>query len=213
MDKFVIRTKRSPRPERKITETPNRKKQSTIESLASVVVVEEIQRLKLELENEVSTPETILSALKVLGKKNLSKEVLMSTKVGHTVNRLRRQGSTEEIRQQAKVVFRSWRQFVTDLEKEKPLIEVRCDKKTEALRGKGRQLIADALQMTPSENLPELIERTVFHTYGRLINNTYKRKMRSLVFILKHRDSIREKVVTGEISVKKLVSSSVEQLT
>lgn len=213
MDKFVIRTKRSPRPERKITETPNRKKQSTIESLASVVVVEEIQCLKLELENEVSTPETILSALKVLGKKNLSKEVLMSTKVGHTVNRLRRQGSTEEIRQQAKVVFRRWRQFVTDLEKEKPLIEVRCDKKTEALRGKGRQLIADALQMTPSENLPELIERTVFHTYGRLINNTYKRKMRSLVSILKHRDSIREKVVTGEISVKKLVSSSVEQLT
>lgn len=213
MDNFVIRTKRSPRPERKITETANRKKQSTIESLASVVVVEEIQRLKLELENEVSTPDTILSALKVLGKKNLSKEVLMSTKVGHTVNRLRRQGSTEEIRQQAKVVFRRWRQFVTDLEKEKPLIEVRCDKKTEALRGKGRQLISDALQMTPSENLPELIERTVFHTYGRLINNTYKRKMRSLVFILKHRDSIREKVVTGEISVKKLVSSSVEQLT
>ena len=37
--------------------------------------------------------------------------------------------------------------------------------------------------------------------------------MRSLVFILKHRDSTREKVVTGEISVKKLVSSSVEQLT
>ena len=113
-----------------------------------MVVVEEIQRLKLELENEVSTPETILSALKVLGKKNLSKEVLMSTKVGHTVNRLRRQGSTEEIRQQAKAVFRRWRQFVTDLEKEKPLIEVRCDKKTEALRGKGRQLIADALQIT-----------------------------------------------------------------
>ena len=113
-----------------------------------MVVVEEIQRLKLELENEVSTPDTILSALKVLGKKNLSKEVLMSTKVGHTVNRLRRQGSTEEIRQQAKVVFRRWRQFVTDLEKEKPLIEVRCDEKTEALRGKGRQLISDALQMT-----------------------------------------------------------------
>ena len=76
-------------------------------------------------------------------------------------------------------------------------------------------LITDSpfLVFQPSENLPELIERTVFHTYGRLINNTYKRKMRSLVFILKHRDSIREKVVTGEISVKKLVSSSVEQLT
>ena len=65
----------------------------------------------------------------------------------------------------------------------------------------------------PSENLPELIERTVFHTFGRLINNTYKRKMRSLVFTLKHRDAIREKVISGEITVKKLVTSSVEQLT
>ena len=76
-------------------------------------------------------------------------------------------------------------------------------------------LITDSpfLVFQSSENLPELIERTVFHTYGRLINNTYKRKMRSLVVILKYRDSIREKVVTGEISVKKLVSSSVEQLT
>ena len=63
-----------------------------------------------------------------------------------------------------------------------------------------------------AENLPELIERTVFHTYGRLINNTYKRKMRSLVFTLKHRDTIREKVIGGEITVKKLVTSSVDEL-
>ena len=63
-----------------------------------------------------------------------------------------------------------------------------------------------------SENLPELIERTVFHTFGRLINNTYKRKMRSLVFTLKHRDAIREKVIGGEITVKKLVISSVDEL-
>ena len=34
MDKFLIRTKRSPRPERKSTETKDNKKQSTIESLA-----------------------------------------------------------------------------------------------------------------------------------------------------------------------------------
>ena len=110
--------------------------------------MEEIHRLKLELESEISLSETILSALKVLGTKNLSKDVLLSTKIGHTVNRLRRQGSTDEIRQQAKLVFRRWRQFVRDLEKEKPLIEVHCDKKTEVLRGKGRQLLADALQMT-----------------------------------------------------------------
>ena len=46
-----------------------------------------------------------------------------------------------------------------------------------------------------------------FHTHK------YKRKVRSFVFVLKHRDSIQGKVVGREISVKKLVSSSVEQLT
>ena len=59
-------------------------------------------------------------------------------------------------------------------------------------------------------NLPELIERTVFHTFDRLINNTYRRKMRSLVFTLEHRNTIREKVIADDITVKKLVTSSVE---
>ena len=114
----------------------------------SVVVVEEIQHLKCQLESDVSSSETILSALKVLGSKNVSKDVLLSTKIGHTVNQLRRQGSTDEIKEQAKLVFRRWRGFIRDLEKEKPLIEVRCDKKTEVIRGKARQLLAHALQTT-----------------------------------------------------------------
>ena len=38
--------------------------------------------------------------------------------------------------------------FIRDLEKEKPLIEVHCDQKTEVIRGKARQLLADALQST-----------------------------------------------------------------
>lgn len=63
-----------------------------------------------------------------------------------------------------------------------------------------------------TENLPELIERTVFHKLGRLINNNYKRKMRSLVFTLKHKDVIREKVLSGEITVEKLVTLTADQL-
>lgn len=63
-----------------------------------------------------------------------------------------------------------------------------------------------------TENLPELIERTVFHKLGRLINNNYKRKMRSLVFTLKHKDAIREKVLSGEITVEKLVTLTADQL-
>ena len=73
--------------------------------------------------------------------------------------------------------------------------------------------VSPFLIFQPSENLPELIVKIVFNTFGRLRNNTYKRKIRSLVFIPKNKDSIREKVVNGEISVKKLASSSVEKLT
>lgn len=70
-----------------------------------------------------------------------------------------------------------------------------------------------SLHLQSSENnLPELIERTVFHKLGRLINNAYKRKMRSLVFTLKHRDAIRGKVLSGEITVEKLITLSVDQL-
>lgn len=195
MDKFVVRTKRLPKPERESTVIKDNKKQVTIESLAvsltldhliwvtfcllfcfifhfqrfmthssntvllvcmfsisfsfkSVVVVEEIRHLKCQLESDVSSSETILTALKLLGSKNLSKDVLLSTKIGHTVNHLRRQGSSDEIREQAKHVFRRWRHFIRDLEREKPLIEVHCDKKTEVIRGKARQLLADALQLT-----------------------------------------------------------------
>lgn len=215
MDKFVIRTKLPSRGERKSVLKEDKKKQATIESLASVVVVEEIQHLKCELESDYSSPEAIYSSLKLLGSKNLSKDVLLSTKIGHTVNRLRRQGSNEAIREQAKLVFRRWRGFIRDTETKKPTIEVHCDKKTEVIRGKARQFLADALQvkLQTSETLPELIERTVFYKHGRLISNDYKRKMRSLVFTLKHRDAIRKKVLGGEITVDKLVTSSTDQLS
>lgn len=181
--------------------------------LESVVVVEEIQRLKCELENDHSPPETIVSSLKLLGAKNLSKDVLLTTKIGHTVNRLRRHGSNEMIKEQAKLVFRRWRGFIRDSGKEKPLIEVHCDKKTEVLRGKARQFLADALQLQTSGSLPELIERTMFQRHGRLISNNYKRRMRSLVFTLKHQDAIRKKVLSGEIPVDRLVSLPSDQLT
>ena len=110
-------------------------------------MVEEIQRLKCELESDYSSPEAIYSSLKLLGSKNLSKDVLLSTKIGHTVNRLRRQGSNEAIREQAKLVFRRWRGFIRDTETKKPTIEVHCDKITEVIRGKARQFLADALQV------------------------------------------------------------------
>jgi len=64
-----------------------------------------------------------------------------------------------------------------------------------------------------SGGLPELIERTMFQRHGRLISNNYKRRMRSLVFTLKHKDAIRKKVLSGEISVDRLVSLPSDQLT
>lgn len=59
-----------------------------------------------------------------------------------------------------------------------------------------------------SHSLPEALEREVFHQCKRLINFNYRRTMRSLVFTLKHQDSVRKKVLSGELKLKKFVQEN-----
>jgi len=56
--------------------------------------------------------------------------------------------------------------------------------------------------------LPETIERETFHQFGRLITNSYRRTIRGLVFLLKKDSQLREKVISGEVTVTKLVTEN-----
>ncbi|KAL3869422.1 hypothetical protein ACJMK2_042106 [Sinanodonta woodiana] len=206
MDKFVIRNPKPKTIDPKPSPSKPKLKQTTIESLKGVVIVEDILRHKSILVLKTSSKEEILNSLRELGKKIPSRNVMLDTKIGRTVNKLCK-NEDQEISQAAKRVYIKWRSHFED-HFSRPLIEVRCDLKTERLRTSGRKLLTDALQVETNHSLPDAIERQVFQEHRQLVNNNYKRTMRALVFLLKNQQNMRTKVLAGEITVKHLVKEN-----
>lgn len=205
MDKYLIKKPREQKIEKKKREQGKQMKQSTIESLQGVVVIEEIRRLKSKLQLETTTKEEMIESLNKLGQKIPPKHVMLDTKIGKVVNKLRKHDDSD-IRKAARHVYVKWKDhFVSH--SERPMIEVMCDTKTETMRTSGRKLLAGALLLEESHNLPDAIEREAFYMFNRLINYDYRRTMRSLVFTLKNNEEVRNKVLSGEFKVLELIQT------
>lgn len=203
MDKYLIK---EPKVVNKNTQQEVKKKnlrQSTIESLQGVVVVEEVRRLKSKLVLESSTNEELVETLNKLGLKIPPRHVMLDTKIGKVVNKLRKHEDSD-VRRAARRVYIKWKDhFVSHAER--PVIEVTCDTKTEKMRTAGRKFLAEALSVEESNSLPDAIEREAFYHFKRLINNDYRKTMRTLVFTLKSKKDINDKLKSGELKVSEFV--------
>lgn len=202
MDKYITKTPRSQGLKTKSKQTSNLK-QSTIESLLGVVIIEDIKRLKATLKVSGQSPEVLLDSLKTLAEKVPPKHVLKSTKIGHVVYRLQKHPDAS-VAKTAKNLYKKWVLHFEQYQN-RPCIEVKCDAKSEKLRDSGRKFLAEALLLTVMDPLVDAIEREIFHLCKKLINGSYRRTLRTIVLKLKHSDDLRSKVFNRVLSVEDLV--------
>ncbi|KAH3749058.1 transcription elongation factor A N-terminal and central domain-containing protein 2-like [Dreissena polymorpha] len=207
MDRFVIK---NPSPSTASgsmnTSGKPKLKQATIESLKGVVVIDDVLRHKSRLQLATSSKEEKLNSLEQLGKKIPPRHVMMDTKIGKVINKLRK-SEDADIRRAAKKVYVKWKTHFVD-HIERPMIEVKCDLKTETTRTKARNLLCNALKVENGSELAQAIERETFHEHKRLISNAYKRTIRNLMFVLTNQADIRTKVLAGEITVTDFVKTN-----
>ena len=136
MDKFVYKKPRNLQETRNKSPKKKQLKQSTLQSLAGVVVIEELEEFKIILESDQASKEKKLTVLNKLLGKNPSKEVLIKVGIGKTVRSLRKigdptDGKIKEIQKLSDKVYKKWR---SELERKVELkhnpISVKSDKVT-----------------------------------------------------------------------------------
>jgi len=219
MDKFVIRNPRNLQSSKKSKSETKHLKQTTLQSLAGVVVLEELEQAKNILESEHETTEKKLEVLNSLKNKKPSKEVLVKVGIGKTVKKLGKEsGDLESDPKQAKLrslsykVYKAWKsELERKVELHRNKVTVQSDKETERLRTAAVEFLLTSIERNKENKsdhreISEKIEREIFSQSKGLVNSQYRKLSRKIVFGLKNPD-LCSKVVSSSLPIPELVKS------
>lgn len=221
MDKFVIRNPRNLQPNKESDSERKHLKQTTLQSLAGVVVLEELEKAKTVLESEEESVDRKIDVLNSLKNKKPSKEVLVKVGIGRTVKKLGKDPneSAEENPNQVKLrklsykIYKAWKaELERKVELKRHKVTVKCDKETERLRKAAVAFIIASIEGNDTENKPEHrkisenIEREIFSRSRCLVNSQYRKLSRRIVFGLKDKE-LCSKILSSALPIADLVKS------
>ena len=141
----------------------------------------------------------MIENLNKLRKKIPSREVLQKTKLGITLNKLRKHQDAD-VAKLAQEIRAEWKLYFKE-KLEKPMIEVKSDEKTEKTRRNAKQMLAQSLKLDNDHNIVNALEKEVFHRKNRLLNGPYQRTIRALTFALRNKEDVRDQVASGEMGI------------
>ena len=88
-----------------------------------------IRRKREKMVGEGADQTQGLELWKALGKLNINLQILTSTRIGMTVNSLRKSSSDEEIITLAKSLIKTWKKMLGSGEKKKEPVEIKSERK------------------------------------------------------------------------------------
>jgi len=194
-------------------------------------------RKKLEKMTGEGADQTMaLDLLNALGQLDINLSVLTSTRIGMTVNALRKSSKDEEIITLAKSLIKTWKKFVPDGDKkekvkeeskkepaqEKTPVPTKSTITGDQVRMSCRNLLLGAIKgdgtmpegiTCDPEELATALEEEIFNNM-RSTNPKYKNQIRSRVFNLKDKKNLllRENLLLGIITPAKLAVMTSEQM-
>jgi len=203
---------------------------------------EEVLSVRKQLERmsgEGADQTQALDLLKALGKLEIDLQILTSTRIGMTVNALRKSSRDEEVIMLAKSLIKTWKKYLEPGDKEKKKEEVKEKERKEDARDKERkesrasftgdevrsrcrdlllaaikgEQLPEGMESSKVEHLATDLEEAIFGQFKQT-NPKYKNQVRSRVFNLKDKKNqgLREGLLLGSILPARLAVMTSDEM-
>jgi len=205
-------------------------------------IEEEVVSIRKQLEKMTETKDftQALDLLKTLGSLDINLNILTSTRIGMTVNALRKSSTDEETQTVAKSLIKSWKKLVPESaekkEEKKKEEEKKREEKTvkekpsgghhynlDEVRSSCRKLLLNAIKgdgelpegcsIEKCEDISTDLEAAIFAQFKQT-NPRYKNQVRSRVFNLKDKKNpnLRMNLLCGILSAERLSKMTSEEM-